>query len=261
MAKPDAKWARYIRADASVKNRFIGLSCGEPGSRKTTFWLEAPGPTVIQSLDQGLEGVVAQVLDKDPSKEIYVSEYSWAPNPDDEIGMLQDQAIEIRDKFTADFEYAIQNARTVVWDKEGDVWEMFRYAEFGAANDAPRNYPMLNQRYRRLISMAKASNCNFGLIEGMKDEWVSKTNNKTGAQGAVASGNRIRAGFGELEGLVHMVLTHTGTCADDWALTVGKARGPGGHDVAGQTFAYADVPSFVELAQLVFPETSEDDWR
>lgn len=254
-------WSRYTRATTEEKQRLIGLSCGEPGSRKTTFWLEAPGPIVIFSLDQGLEGVVAKVLEKEPEKEIYVKEYLWQPNPDDDVSKLQDDAIAIRDEFAGDFEHAIQNARTIVVDKETQLWELYRYAEFGAPNDAPRNYPMLNQRYRRIINMVKAADCNFGLIEDMKDEWVSKTNKKTGAQGAVASGNRIRAGFGELDGLVHLVLTHTGVGPDDWAVDVGKARGPGGHEVAGQTFAFADVPSFVELAQLIYPSSSEGDWR
>ena len=250
MAKTVNEYARYTKADAPVKQRIIGLSVGEPGSRKTSFWLEAPGPIVIFSLDKGLEGVVERYQEH---KDIYVSEYEWSPTSD----LGQDEAIELRDKFTEDFEHAIQNARTVIWDKENDIWEMFRYAEFGAPNDAPRNYPALNQRYRRLINMPKSLDINFGLIEGMKDEWGTKVNKKTGAQGAVSTGNRIRAGFGELDGLVHLVLGHSGVSPDTWNLHVGKARGPGGHEIAGQDFQGL---TFGELAQLVFPESSEGDW-
>lgn len=257
--KPVNQFARYQRATKNdVKQRLIGLSCGEVGSRKTTFWLEAPAPVVVFSLDQGLEGVVPNLLKNFPDKEIYFKEYDWSPNPEEDLSALQEKATAIRDEFTSDYEHAIQNARTVVIDKETDVWELFRYAEFGAPNANPKDYAALNQRYRRLINMVKATDVNAGFIEGMKDEWVSRVNKKTGAQGAVGSGNRIRAGNSELDGLVHLVITHHGVGPDDWGLTVGKARGPGGHEIAGQTLP---LLTFVDFAQLVFPQSNPADWE
>lgn len=247
-------WSGYTRADTTDKQRIIGLSIGEPGSRKTSFWLEAPGPIVLYSFDKGSEGVASRIMREQPDKEIYVKEYEWTPT----IDLEQSAAIDLRDEFTADFEQAIQKARTVVIDKEGDLWELFRYAEFGAPNDAPRNYPALNQRYRRIINMPKSLDINFGLIEGMKDEWGSKVNKKTGAQGAASTGNRIRAGFGELDGLVHVCLQHTGVSPDTWGLHVGKSRGPGGHEIAGQDFP---ALSFSDFAQLAFPESTPEDWQ
>lgn len=228
-------------------------------SGKTSFWLGAPGPIVFMSFDQGLEGVVQKYQDE---KDIYVAEYEWAPTED----LSQDAAIELRDKFTEDFEYALKHAKTVVWDREDDIWELFRYAEFGSPNDAPRNYPALNQRYRRLINMPKPLDINFGLIQGMKDEWGSKVNKKTGAQGAASTGNRIRKGFSEIDGLVHINLEHRrkkqvdddGTITTVFEIEVGKARGPGGQDVQDQTFQDLNFQSF---ASLVFPGTDPDvDW-
>ena len=257
MAKVTASpFARYTRAttEAYTKHRLIGLSYGEPGSRKTSFWLEAPGPIVVMSFDKGLEGVVDRVLRDNPSKQIYVKEYEWLPTTE----TSQEDAITLRDEFTEDFEHAIQNARTVLIDKETDLWELFRYAEFGAPNDAPRNYPALNQRYRRLVNMPKALDVNVGFVEGMKDEWGSKVNKKTGAQGAAATGNRIRAGFGELDGLVHLILHHHGVGQNDWAFTVGKVRGPNGVQVAGETLTNLTFPEF---AMTVFPDSSPEDWE
>lgn len=253
---PANPFARFQPADPSTKARLIGLSVGEPGSRKTSFWLEAPAPIVVFSLDMGLEGVVERVLAEQPRKEVYVAEYTWNPTADT---LDQGQAQDIRDKFTEDFESACTNARTVIWDKETDVWSLFRYAEFGPEmNDAPRNYPALNQRYRRLLNLPKSLDLNFGLIEGMKDEWSSKINPSTGARGAAATGKRVRAGFGELSGLVHLELLHTGVSPSTWGIQVGKARGPGGHEVAGQSLPNL---TFQEFAMLVFPETDEETWR
>ncbi len=246
------------RAEDYLKHRLIGLSAGEPGSRKTSFWLEAPGPIVLFSLDRGLEGVVNRILDGDTSKDIRVVEYDWCPTKDED---LQQQACDIRDTFASQFEVACTHARTVILDKEGDLWSLYRYAEFGPEqNDAPRNYPALNQRYRKLISMAKASDANFGFIDGMKDQWGEVTK-KSGAKGAASTGLRIRSGFGELAGLVHLEMLHTGLSPKDWAITVGKSRGPGGADIAGQTFTHEEVGTFQQLASLIFPDSDESDWR
>lgn len=251
MAKSVDKFSRFVKADADIKNRLIWASVGPPGSGKTHFGLTAPDPIIVFSLDRGLEGVVESFQKK---KDIYVAEYDWSPTED----LDQQEAMDLRDKFLADFEDAVQKARTILVDKETDLWELFRYAEFGAPNDSPRNYPSLNQRYRRIINMAKASDVNFGCLQGMKAEWAAKVNKKTGAQGAAATGAMIRAGFGELEGLVHVDLRHSYVKKDkSFVIEVGKSRGPGGFDVQGETFAGMDFPT---LAQAVFPDSEEADW-
>lgn len=244
-------FAGFQKANQDYKHRLIGRSYGEGGSRKTSFWLEGPGPIAVFSLDQGLEGVVER-YQKD--KDIYVKEYDWSPTEE----LSQDDAVELRNTFLADYEMALEHARTVIIDKETDLWELFRYAEFGAPNDAPRNYPQLNQRYRRMVNMPKALDINVGFIQGMKDEWVTvKKRDGSGEKGA-NSGRRIPQGFGELEGLVHVNLFHTGHSPDNWAIEVGKVRGPGVPDVADQRF---EGVTFTELAMLIFPGTSEEDWQ
>ena len=141
--KPTDQWSRYTRATVEqyTRHRLIGLSVGEVGSRKTSFWLEGPQPIVVFSIDQGLEGVVDRILrEVAPDKEIHIKEYEWLPTE----ATSQEEAVELRDQFTEDYEHALQHARTVILDKETDFWELFRYAEFGVPNDAPRNYPALN---------------------------------------------------------------------------------------------------------------------
>lgn len=247
--------ARFDRASSVAKPRIIGASVGEVGTRKSSFWLEGPGPIVVHSFDHGLEGVVEQFQEH---KDIYVREYDWVPTED----LSQDDAITLRNEFIDDYEHSLAHARTVVLDKETDLWELFRYAEFGAANDAPRNYPQLNQRYRKYANMPKALDINVGFIQGMKDEWKPKVNAKTGAQGAAASGRRIRAGFGELDALVHVDLFHAREVDEDgqvrFRMHVGKSRGPGAKVVQEQDYYNL---TFSDFGMLVFPETEETDWQ
>ena len=269
MPKPVTKnpLDRFSLASSIAKPRLIWAGFGEVGTGKTTFGLQAPGPIVVFSLDKGLEGVVEPFVEN--GKEIRIREYDWSPPPVDddtpfeEREEFQKQAQEIRQQFEEDFEIAVNNARTVLLDKETDVWELFRYAEFGAPNDAPRNYPALNQRYRRLINMPKATDINFGCIQGMKDEWVTRQKNDgSGKSQGHNTGQRRRQGFADLDALVHIDLRHRRGKNEEseqcFFIDVGKARGPGGYDLQDTT---QENLTFSEFAQLVFPETGPEDWE
>ncbi len=265
--------AMFERSVGVVRNRIIGRSYGEVGSGKTHFWLGAPGPIVVQSLDQGLEGVA---IDQYEHKDIYPIEYDWSPVVKargaegidaEEREQLQDQAIELSNQLCKDFEYACKHARTVIWDKEGDVWELFRYAEFGEPNDAPRNYPKLNQRYRKYINLPKSYDINFGLIQGMKNEWATVSKRKSSGevvQSGAATGGRIAAGFGDLDGLVHINLHHSRR-EGKFYLAIGKARGPGAQDLQDKEFGPITKNtigmSFAEFGELAFPDSTSDDWK
>jgi len=255
MAKLANEFARYTKADTSSKQRIVAASIGEVGTGKTSFWLGAPGPIVVQTLDLGLEGVVELYAEK---KAIYVATYDLGQTVGSEY--THAHAVEARDKFIADFEHAIGVARTIIWDRESDMWDLFFYAEFGTddafAAAPPKDWDKLKGKIRRLIAMAKASDVNFGIIQGMKNEWVSKVNPKSGAKAATQSGNRIRAGMEGIDALVHIDLLHTRQNGA-FGITVGKSRGPGGHDIQDQHF---DGLTFSEFAQLVFPESSPEDW-
>ncbi len=252
-------YSRYTKATSTVKQRIIWAGFGEPGSGKTTFGLTAPGPIVVFSLDQGLEGVVEPFT---ATKDIYVKEYDWAPMPGDN---KQEEAQALRDQFTEDFEHACHHARTVIIDKETDVWSLFKYAEFGPPEKGrPDDWEELKRKVRRLINMPKPLDINFGVIQGMKNEWISQVNPKTGAKGITQSGVRVRAGMDDIEALVHINIEHVrervvtdGVVESRFAINVGKSRGPGSPAVQDQTFYNLTFPEF---AGLVFPDSTEQDW-
>lgn len=248
---------QFKRASEPSKPRIIGLSKGEVATGKTSLWLQGPGPLVVFSLDEGLEYVVERYQDE---KEIYVAEYKWHPTKE----LDQSEAIDLRNRFEEEYEYAIQHARTVNIDKEGDLWELYRYAEFGAPNtEKLNNYPALNQRYRRIINMPKSFDINFGLVQGMTGKWGSRVNPGTGKKQMFKTEERVPKGFEEVEGLVHMVMSHRRekhptTGKSVFYTSIEKARGPGSSDVQDQTFTNITFP---ELATYVFPETTEEDWK
>lgn len=257
------------------KHRLIYLDTGEEGTGKTHFGLTMPGPILVQSLDTGgTEGLVEQP--EFASKEIYLKEYPWAPGEGHLKfkGMseqavrkfLTEQATELMRGLVEDFYYALDNGiRSVLWDKETDIWEMARFSEFGGPNDAPRNYPALNRFYKGLILKPYGYGVNFGMIDGLKDEWVSKAD----GQGNVKpknSGKRVRQGYDSLPGMVQISIERTSRpsvsgegderVVDGGGFLVGKSR-------QNSSLQNQDMPamSFADLAQLVFPDTTAEDWQ
>lgn len=252
---------RFERAQAEFvfdKPRTIGLSSGEAGSGKTSFWLGAPTPILVQSLDKGLEGVVERFA---KGRTIYTAEYNWSPGADD---FSQHFAQETRDKIIADYIYALENGvRTIVWDKETDIWEVFRYAEFGKPSAAPKDYAKLNQRYMSIINKSKDHPVNFGLIQGMKNEWgTSETTGKP-----TPTGRRVRSGFDRLDEIVFTEILHR---RESGVFTVEFGKVRQNTHLQGQKLTWGPSPDpenprdfadYAGFGGLLLPNTKSGDWK
>jgi hypothetical protein len=248
----------FEKIDGAGKQRIIAASYGEVGTLKTSFWLSAPGPILIQSLDRGTEGVADVYMKEHPKKSIYLAEYDANTHLIVQEPDAQAAAEAVFAKIETDMRKAIeQGIRTIIWDKETQIYEIAKYAVFGAPSDAPSNYYSLFQRYRALINEAKDSDINFGVIQGMKTPWISEMK-ATGKMGAKPSKtDRVRRGMPEIEELMHLNIRHFIDEDGDFMLEIGKVRGPGARDIQNTTIAYREFPDF---ATLVFPDTDESEW-
>lgn len=260
MAKVD-HFSRYEKAGEEPKHRIVAASVGEVGTGKTSWWLGAPGPILVQTLDQGLEGVVEPYS---KFKDIYVANYDMGVAPGAEF--THTMAVEARDKFIEDFEHAIRHSlmRTVIWDRESDLWPLFSFAEWGTddmfAAAPAKDWDKLKGKIRRLIAMAKASDVNFGIIQGMSNEWGKSVNPRTGAKTSTPTGNRVRKGMDDIPALVHVDLLHTRE-EGQFGLTVCKCRGPGSRAIQDETFKGSEFLEFKDFAQLVFPDSEPSEWE
>lgn len=242
---------RFPLASNTPKPRLIARSGGEIGSGKTYFWLGAPAPILVMSFDQGLEGVVEEFR-KENDKEIRVAEYEWTPTRT----TGKEEAEEVRDQFLIDYYEAITTFKTVVIDKETDLWKVFRYAEFGRDNNAPKDYPKLYADYRKFVNAPKPLDCNVGFIQGMTGVWGSRAK-ADGTTSMFKTAERELQGCDEVDGLVHLTLFHRRE-AGQFYIDVGKSRGPGGHAIQDTTIG--PNFSFSDFAELVYPDTSSEDW-
>lgn len=253
MAKSTAtQWGNFQPVSDAVPYRLIWRSYGGEKTGKDHFGLTAPGPIAIQSFDIGLEGVVEKFL-KAPlgPKEIVATHYEFDRND-----CSQEAAKELSERFDEDYTLALKKARTIIWDTETELWELERYAEFGenqqgVSTDAPKNYVRLNGRYRDRIQRAYDSGVNLQLIQKVKERW---TLNAKGSP--VPSGNFEPTGFKEANYIVQVNLRHSWEKERGFVLDVINCRQNMG--IAGESF---ENLSFPELAMLVFPESSEEDWQ
>lgn len=246
----NSDWARYLKASPDYVPRIFGRSAGDVGSGKTHFWLTAPGPIVILSFDKGLEGVIEPFAEQKP---IYLKEYEWAPA---KIGdnFTQADAQIMRDDFEKDWAHACTVARTVILDTESFLWELYRYAEFGAPKaDVPRDFEGVNKRYKWPMALPKKYPINCGLIQSVKDDWSGATK-KTGTQSSW--------GYRDLDKIVAVELNHyrddSQEGAKRYGIQIGKCRGPAALTLPGQRFQGITMPM---LGETMFPETEEDDWQ
>jgi hypothetical protein len=258
---------RFTLAPDQRRYRTILRICGERGTGKTRLGLTGPDPVVIFSFDRGTEGVVEEF--REAGKLVYDQEYIWDPGALDQEDpqALQAAAIAVRDRFEADYAYALeQGARMLVIDKESDLWQLYRYAEFGGPSEAPKDYQKLNNRYIAMINKAKMyPTANLLLIQAMKDEWgTTKRQNRQGqtVETPKQTGGRIPWGFDRLDELVFGELV----CRRDggefffdfkapWDSSFGKCR-------QSAALCGDSVPAmtFLELGTLLVPGSTEEDW-
>lgn len=244
----------------TVKHRTIALVTSEVGSGSTRFALTGPGPHLYQSFDRGLEGTKEDVERAGLlSPNFDEREYAW--EPDDKGKFDKELAIEIRDRFTDDLREALgAGYRLITWDKEDQVWQVFRYAEFGAETGQPRDFAALNRRYLKLINMVKDSDASLIAIDSLRTPW------ETGPNGKLQKTNRReRRGFDDLDraAMVEIHMRRERNSGQDpshigpeYYFDIGKCRQNSG--LQDQTIP---AMTFVEFGQLLVPGSTEAEWR
>jgi len=248
VTKKAADWGRFSAISQEAKYRLVWRSYGPEKVGKNHFAFTAPGPIAVQSFDIGLEGVVEKFL-RD-GKDIRAVEYEF------EKGDCSQEAAQVlRDAFVEDYEKALKVARTIVWDTETELWDLFRYAEFGTndqgvATTKPRDYVKLNSSYRDLIQQAYDTGVNLCLIQKVKERW--KTNEKGSP---TPSGVFEASGFKEAGYITQATLCHSWDKEEGFGVYLANCRQNMG--LAGETFYNMTFP---ELATLIFGEESADSW-
>ena len=285
MAKGNILQARFTLARDRYKHRLIASVEGEVGLGKTHFGCTGRAPVLVQSIDHGTEGTIEKFRNGEvDTKEIYEEVYEWEAaglilDPDDDDNkdmdadaltakqekMIQESAIEVRDKWERDLTYAVKNGiGTVVEDTESRIWQCYRYAEFGGPNgDNPRDYDKLNGRFERIVNICKKSDCNLILVRSMKDKWgmvPGKMKSSFGKKGREAWGYEHMPGCVNEEFVFTMRTPKEEEEAGDGfgpvVIRVGKCR-------ISPKCQFSVMPrgTIAEVGMWLVPESDEEDWQ
>ncbi len=236
---------RFKEVSTEDMRRLIWRSWGLDKTGKNHFGFTGPGPIYGLYFDPGgIEGVAQKFvrgeIEGQPAKEIRALQYRFNKKKDD-----QEYAINLRDKFEDDYAYALTKARTVQWD-ESEIWEMYRFAEFGSESDVPREYGPLNGRYRGLLQDAYDAGVNLQLIQKVKDEWK---NNKP-------TGEVVPIGFKQANYIVQISLEHSWDKDRGFVIKVVNCR----QNTAIWGDEFENI-TFAELGQMVFPDSEAEEWE
>lgn len=233
------KKSNFTSVEKEIPRRLLWVSAGREKCGKNHFGLTAPGPIFGQYFDPGgLEGVAEKFLDQKEIKAIY---YKFRKRADE-----QAYAQEVKAQFIEDYYDAIkQGARTIQWD-ETEFYEVCRFAEFGRESARGREYGPLNGELRGLIQDAYDAGVNLQLIQKVKEAWEDDK----------PTGKMIPNGFKQAANVVQVNLMHEWSLENGFQTTIINCRQ--NMAIAGLT---ATDLTYTELAMLVFPDTSEEDWE
>ena len=271
MPKSFALAKRFNLATDNLPRRIIASLDGEVGVGKTHFALTAPGPTLVQNIDKGTEGVIEKF--RLEGREVYEEMYEWNPGAvdDDEESNLKEEAelkeaaIEVRNKWEKDFHYFVDNGgKTIIEDTESRIWQVYRYAEFGGPQTGDlKDFDKLNLRFEGLINKVKSvPDVNLFLIRSMKDRWGMYGKPKADGSKSFAKSGREVWGYEHLPACVAVELTFVRDekMRDEFGtanvIKIGKCR----HN---DKLAWTTIPrcSFAEFGMELIEGSSVEDWQ
>ncbi len=161
----------FSEVSQEMPARLIMALNGLEKTGKTHFALTAPAPITYLSLDFGTDGVIQPFAAK---KLIRIKEYKIPKaRKSVEREEARKQAEEVWDEFKDDYQFALDNSRTVVVDTETEVYELIRLARFGKLEQVkPMHYgPLFRELKEVVIKAAYECTANVILLQRLKKEY------------------------------------------------------------------------------------------
>ena len=251
------KWGDdFVDAQTATNRSVIWASQGPAGSGKTHFALTAPDPIAYFLFDPGgLKGLMDNPLFK--LKEVKLIDFSkmmdWGRLEKD---ARMRRALDVINKFDRSWDIALRNARSIVIDKDSELWETIRYAHDEVFSPTPKNFYELNLDYRALFIQAESAGANLALIRGLKEKWGVTGYNREGKKQMGFTGEQIARGHKEAEELVQVNFAHRwDDVAREWKVKIlEKCRLGSAIDLMGTEYPNLDYDMLVN--DLLFPDAA-----
>lgn len=254
-----APWGEWELLSESAPDALSWASRGGDGSGKSHFACTAPDPIFVAAFDP--HGMARVNPDVRRGKEIRVKRYMFNPGPyKGNRKLIADAAEPIWNQFVDDYRMALRHCRTILLDREDMAYALVRYATFGGLRPeegdkrGALNYGDINEEYVSLIQEAKAASVNLGLLQGLDDNWVAKLDPQKGRMVNYMIGKKPD-GHKKVPDHVDITIDHRWDEAQK-EYVVKLVKFPNKEEKDQE---YPNL-TFLQMATLAFPETSEDDW-
>lgn len=234
----------FQKLSGADKHRLIVVSSGLDKTGKNHFGYTMPGPIYGLYFDPvGYEGVAQKFIRGEvegfPKKEIYGKTFTFRKDKEG-----KEEAEVVRDAFEEAYRFALEHARSIQID-ESELWEVYRFAEYGRESSKGIFYGPLNRRVSGLIQDAGEAGVNLQLIQKVKTAWKDDK----------PTDDVVARGYQDAKYIAQVNLYHTWSKENGFGVEVVNCRQNMG--LAGDQYYNT---SFPELAQAVFPDTEESDW-
>jgi hypothetical protein len=242
----------FTIARKPVKRRLILSIEGDRKSGKDHFALTAPGDIYLHDFDFGLDGVIQKFQD---AKAIYTAEYKVNIPSGTDVQVAADTCRPVWKKFEDQFNDGIRKGRTSIVDTGTECYELLRLAEFGKLTQVmPHHYVAVNQQMKGLWRAGYNGDGNLIMLHRLKEEWVNKVVN--GKEKGEKTGNMVFAGY---SGTYFEAQVCTRAFKEDGQFKMLIMDCRLNPDIEGMVLG-GDMCNFATLGQLVFPDSSEEDW-
>lgn len=243
----------FIRAGIEITPRLIVCTQAMSKAGKTHWYLTGPAPIAVIDIDDGIHRAVKEFQS---DKEIYVARYRRAFTEIRQNGntaqAVMDAAAEQLEKMRTDYIQALKEARTVAVDGGSELYETVRLACFGRTEKVlGREYGPVNREMKLWLDLARNSDANVVFTHRLRDKYV---NDKKSGELEMEGWKKFPY---ETDMVIQQWVEPNEPIPDRYHCTVlscGMNPELDGQDFNGVT---AD---FSTIAQLVFPESSPEDW-
>jgi hypothetical protein len=213
---------------------------------KTRWAFTMPKPLAYLQLDANYEHVLAwgrKAFGKDAIRHI---RYFADPRGD-----IRAANAAVFERLVKDFDYCVENFRSVVIDTTTELLDVRKIAEYGRNTQIPQiYYGSIYADFRWMVKRALDSNCNVNFVHRLKDEW--KAGDRTG--------DYVMDGWRGIQFDSQVYVEHHRDT--EGAFTTNILECAQDANLMGMCLSSADEENdFSTLAQRIFPATSEKDWK
>lgn len=241
-------------AKPGTRRRIIMGIEAEEKCGKTHFSFTGPGPIYYHSFEHGDEGVVEKFLGQ--GKKIKRASYVCSA-PDATPQETLDAADPIWTQFRRNYFQGLREGRTTIIDTGKAPYELLRLARFGKLLDVPAMaYGPVNMEWAAIYSAAFESNSNLVVLHRLKDEWGQVKSKSSGKLTGEKTGRRVLDGN---HGTHFDTQINLRAFKQDGEFAVEVINSRFNPDLDGMVLA-GDMCNFATVAQMVFPDSKEEDW-